>query len=574
MAEGFEVFRHPSHAAQALRTLPDRIVPELRPFFKDRASSLDTIYRTLAVTDYTWAARFPEPPCGPRSRRRALLAGKDGLFTDPKTGELSSWLARLLGPAAYGRGAEEALDRASSKRSLAERDYELLRLKVRKISDALESEKAVCSARSRLYCARAQAYVELASAHRTAPGAPIQAARGIGDSHARDHARAAASIVLLARVEGPDRYRALGAGVIIATKKGSRVLTDARLLPESAEDKLSLRAFARPQDGKTLGAAIEFIVEKNDPASGVMVGRLLGGEPIPALKLAGAEPLLNDLVRAIGHMSGTGAWTVSQGLVTAAGKGTFATDALLGAEMLGSPLLNDQGEVAGLAVLRDGTRMPSAVDSSLLRELLADDGQVPASSDIEFIEGHNRGSASILSAAMPTVGAGLTAPGVKPMEASQYIYTQTQWGTVRGKCMANCGNGTPSRGSSPSRSNYNSGGEELGKALGEALAPVVEALIFKGVPALFRGIGSLFSKSKSAPAAPPRRTPAREPVKAPEKPKEPARLTGLSLEAAPRTAAPGEKVTLTARVSLSDPEASKANIAVGFSASPATLARF
>lgn len=389
MAEGFETFRHPSHATQALKTLPDKIVPELRPFFKDRDSSLDAVYRTLAVTDYTWAARFPEPPCDPRARRRAILSSKDGLFTDPKTGELSAWLTRLLGPAAYGRSAEDALDTVSSKVAPSGRDYELLRLKIRKISEALESDKAVGAARSKLYCARAQAYEDLASAHRSVADGPIQAALSQDGKESPGPDKQAASVVLMAILEGPDQYRSLGAGVLVDTSKGPRIVTDARLIPERGVDKPSLRAFARPEDGKTLGAPLLFFVERIDQASGVMVGRLEGGEHIPALKLAGTEPVLNDLVRAIGHMSGTGAWTVSQGLVTAAGKGTFATDALLGPDMLGSPLLNDQGEVAGLAVLPNGTGAPAAVTAALLRELLDGGSQVSASSDIEFIESQN-----------------------------------------------------------------------------------------------------------------------------------------------------------------------------------------
>ena len=36
MAEGLEAFRHPSHTQHALQDLPDHIVPELRPFFKNR----------------------------------------------------------------------------------------------------------------------------------------------------------------------------------------------------------------------------------------------------------------------------------------------------------------------------------------------------------------------------------------------------------------------------------------------------------------------------------------------------------------------------------------------------------
>lgn len=581
MAEGFETFRHPSHSSQAIATLPETIIPELKPYFKDRDSSLDTIYRSLAVTDYTWAARFPEPPCDPQSRRRKLLSAKDGLFTDPKTGALSPWLERLLGPAAAGRTAEEALDTVSGHQTPSARDYELLRLRARKISEALQSEKAVGGMRSKLYCARAQAFEDLAAAHQTSAAGPIQAGRGQDRKDSADSSGQAASVVLMARVEGPEQYRSLGAGIIVDTSHGPRILTDSRLLPDLGEDKPSLRVFARPADGKTLGPALAFAMEKIDRPSGVMVGRLEGGERIPALKLAGAEPAKDDLVRAIGHMGGAGAWTVSQGLVTNAGKGTFSTDALLGPDMLGGALLNDQGEVVGLAVLPNAAGAPAAVGSSRLREILEGPSQTAASAVIEFIESQNRGSASILTTAMPTIGAGLTAPGAKPIEASEYIYSQTQWGTVRGKCMANCGGGSSSSGYS---SGYDSSGAaDLGQALGKAMAPLVEALIFKGIPALFRGIGSLFSNSKSAPSSPPARSaatwvpvpaPVPAPVKIPEKPKEPLTLTDLTLEVSPASAAPGEKVTLTARVSLNDPAASKANIIVGFKANPVTVVDF
>ncbi|MEQ1917738.1 MAG: hypothetical protein ABL955_00950 [Elusimicrobiota bacterium] len=48
----------------------------------------------------------------------------------------------------------------------------------------------------------------------------------------------------------------------------------------------------------------------------------------------------------------------------------------------------------------------------------------------------------------------------------------------------------------------------------------------------------------------------------------------MTLEVTPKSASPGESVTLTASATLSDPQASKANISVAFKASPATLVRF
>lgn len=555
MAEGLETFRHPGRSAEAMKDLPEIIVLELRPFFKDRDSSLDVLYRTLAVTDYTWAARFPEPPCDARERRRLLLSAKDGLFLNPRTGEPSTWLVRLLGPSAFSGGAEAALDKASSHQTLSERDYELLRLKARKIAEALDSDNAVGAARSKLYCARAQVYEDMASAHRITIDGPIQAARGVERTAAAIGYRESFAVVLMASVEGPDEYRALGAGVVVETPKGSRVITGARMLAEHGRE--SLRAFARPADGKTLGSPMTFVIEQVDPASEVAVGRLDGGDNIPAFVIAKTEPVQDDLVRAIGHMNGTGAWTVTQGLVTFKGQSVFATDALLGPDMIGSAVLNEHGELAGLAVLSSGSSAPAAVSAPRLRALLDGAGKDDPTPNIELTESHNRGSASVLSAALPVFGAGLTAPGAKPLEASEYVYSDTQWGTVRGKCVANCGGGS---GSSSGASSYDSGGAELGQALGKAMAKVVEALIFRGIPALFRKIGSA-ARSSERPAAPRRETIVQAPPPKIEKPKPQLTVTVTQQKNSVR---PGETATFVAKVTGNLPELKVAGLKIKF----------
>ncbi|MDD5630339.1 MAG: hypothetical protein PHU21_14840, partial [Elusimicrobia bacterium] len=51
IAESFEAFRAPIHAERSREAAAERIAPELRPFFKDRDTILDTVYRTLAVAD-------------------------------------------------------------------------------------------------------------------------------------------------------------------------------------------------------------------------------------------------------------------------------------------------------------------------------------------------------------------------------------------------------------------------------------------------------------------------------------------------------------------------------------------
>lgn len=562
MAGGFEAFRHPSHAQRALADLPDYVVPELRPFFKDRDSTLDTVYRTLAVIDYTLAIRFPEPDCAPQARRKALLVSKDGLFADSK-GDLSPWLSRLLGPSAEGRAAEEALDRASSEQTASAKDYELLRVKIAKITEALDSDKAVGNKRANLYCMRGAAYETLASAHRAAQAGTIQAARGTGTAN-RDEI---ASVLLMAVSESSGNFRAVGAGVMVETSLGPRVLTDVSLISGELQEKDSLRGFTRAKDG-SLEKSRVFVVEHADQASRILVGRLEEGEGIPALKIAASPPASRDLVRAIGHTTASGAWTISQGLVTATGEGTFASDAILGPEMLGSPVLNDAGEITGLVVLSPKDGSPSAVTPKYLRT--ATDERVALaqdSNDLQFIENRQTGSGSLLTAAAPLSGGA----------NSTYIYSKTPYGTVRGRCM-NC---TDEQGSGAASSQRSAGDN-----VDEVLSPLLKMLIFKGIPAIFRKIGGLFvtapraaaddlSKIKSTSKAP-SRNPATVVKKAPApvKQKEPLKLTGLVLEAAPDRGSPGETVTLTARLALNDPDASRKDIVVTFHAKPETLVRF
>ncbi len=85
----------------------------------------------------------------------------------------------------------------------------------------------------------------------------------------------AASILLIAIEQGPKRFRAVGAGVLVETPQGPRVLSDARLMPAEGE-KHSLRAFARRKDG-TLDSPRALLGERIDSAAGVMVGRLKDG---------------------------------------------------------------------------------------------------------------------------------------------------------------------------------------------------------------------------------------------------------------------------------------------------------
>ncbi|MBI2789761.1 MAG: trypsin-like peptidase domain-containing protein [Elusimicrobia bacterium] len=477
LSDGFEGFRDEAQVKETLARLEPRMSPELKPFFKDRASSLDAIYRTLAVADYTWAQRFPEPPCEPLAARRTLLSSRDGLFQREK-GEASPWLVSLLGPQAEGKSAEQALDQASSQARLTGAGYERLRARVRKLTMALASDKAVGSSRSKLYCARAAAFADLAAAQRVKEAALVSAARVV--------ARKPEESVFV--VVWRDRR---AAAVLLRTKSGPMLVTDAAVVAETDHPGL----FAYSADSKPIELTASVV--RRHSALGVAVLAYAEDVPRPALALSATVPAKDDLVAAVGHTSVSGLWTRTSGLVTKAGEAGFQTDAAVSPEMSGGPVLDEAGEVAGLLVLRPADteegRWPVAVPAPVLSRWLDDPSSafaaVPATEVIE-----DAGTSAILTRAGPSSSvlteAGLGAwniPNLPPPPP-----------TPRGVCVQNCG-GPSSSGSSYSGGYSNNGSAELGQALGELGA----VLILKGIPALFRGIGKLFKgNGVSTPKAP------------------------------------------------------------------------
>jgi hypothetical protein len=410
-AVGLEVMRAPSHA-EALKTLAERDAdPQLRKFFKDRDATLDTIYRTLALVDYTWALRFPEPPCSPADKRKALLESRDGLFADPDVGSPSPWLAGLLGSVPFGRSSEEALDMASAESKLTARAYEQARVRVSAIGDELTS--AAGAERSKLYCERAGLYEELAKAHRSE--------RVIEAGLSAVGVDASRSVLLLAARDGKN-YRALGAGFLVKTAGGPRVLTDASL----TRGQDALFAFTKPVEGQDLGQPLVLTVVRAAPDSGPALARMEGKTDAPALDLSKTAPVLGDLVRGIGHVDAAGAWTTTQGLVTQASAGTFRTDALVSEDQLGGPILNERDEVAGL-VVRSGD-WAAMIDSGRLAEFVTN-GSYETDAAVPMNAVRNTGSAAILTAVRPLELRTLTTPGGGSIEAGSIGTTAAgAWG--------------------------------------------------------------------------------------------------------------------------------------------------
>lgn len=448
VAEGLEGFASEEDAHSSLKRLKNSVEVSAQGQFKDRNSALDAVYRALAIVDYTWAKRLPDAPCSANDARARLLTSD----------ALSSWIASLLGPNTATGSAASALDDASAKTASSVRDYALLRAKIHRMSETLAIDKASGAARASLYCKRAQAYEALSAGIRTA--GPIMASRSSGRDD-RD------GVFVLARKTAAG-IEVLGA----ATAVEGSVVTDSRLTVD--EGLVILR---RGQYGM-----IPARVERRDAG----LALLSVDVPVKGYELADNAPAKDDLIHAIAHLERTGAWTETSGLVTSVDANFFQTDAVADVGMVGGAALMVDGRLAGVFVLRRGRvrgqvlEWPVAVSAPALRAWLKG-GELTMSSVPAEIE--EAGTTSILTASRSLAES--LAPGGHTIEAG-YAFSE---GGINARCVANCDDAAPS-------SSYGSnGGAELGQALGKAMAPLVEALIFRGIPALFRGIGSLF-KSK------------------------------------------------------------------------------
>ncbi|MBI5247810.1 MAG: trypsin-like peptidase domain-containing protein [Elusimicrobia bacterium] len=529
LSEGLESFRDEAQVKVSLVRLEPRVAPAIRPYFRDRATSLRTIYRTLAVVDYTWAKRFPEPPCEPERARRRLLVSDDGLFCNAD-GTSAPWLVSLLGSGAAGKSAEAALDKASAKKKLDEAAYALRRAQIRRLTLALASDKAVGAARSKLYCARADAFEDLAESQ-----VPL------------------ASHVLASRASGPAPEAAVyfvdgarrAAATLLRVNGEFVLLTDARAV--EGIDRAKLRSRSEEQTAAVL---------RRDATLGLAILSFSGEKKTPALVLSKNNPSKNDLVSAIGHDDVAGHWTKTSGLVTKAGAVSFQTDAAISAGFTGGPVLDGAGEVAGVLVSRaadvEEKRWPVAVPAQTLARWL--DGPIELSVSEETIE--NAGTAAILTKAGPS---GLTETGLGAWNIGSLPPPP---GEPRSVCVSRCGGGSSYSGSS----SYSSGGEELGQALGQLGAQ----LILKGLPALFQGIGKLFSKKPKASAVDQlvdnrRRSP---PTETPKPPPDPLKPSSLSLSVSRTSLAQGEEVEAVATVGFTGKDGGRSGHSVSFTVVP------
>ncbi len=552
LSEGFEAFRDEAQVKESLARLEPRMSPELKPFFKDRDSSLDAVYRTLAVADYTWAKRFADPPCAPAEARRKLLDGRDGLFRTAD-GLASPWLEALLGPRAAGKSAEQALDQASSHAKMSGSDYARRRALVRRLTLALAGAEG--TARAELYCSRAAIFEELAADHRSAEGGAILASRAV--------ARTAPEASVFAVVSGSRR----AAATFIDTKAGPVLLTDASV----ARDGDRPRLFAFTPGAKP--AELATSVTRRDEGLGLAVLSYAGDAP--RLALADKAAAKDDFVTALGHAEVSGPWTKTSGLVTAANDSAFQTDAVVSVDFTGGPVLNEDGEVAGILTLRPARNeegsWPMAVPASAISRWL--DGEpVPASPEAAAVL--NDGTAAVLSRARPGT---LTQASLPDWEIGGLPPPPPEPHSV---CVKYCdepsapSRSAPSR-AAPSSSRASDGSAELGQALGNLGA----VFILEGIPALFRGIASLFQSKPRPQAQPPQisqYTPpaAREAARGEERPKDPEKAACTLKPAGMPKKIGGETVELKVRLECAGVEEAELagrtiSFSLGWSGKPA-----
>ncbi|HEX4047416.1 MAG TPA: colicin E5-related ribonuclease [Elusimicrobiota bacterium] len=355
---------------------------------------------------------------------------------------------------------------------------------------------------------------------------------------------------LLAAPNGND-YDMLGAGFLVQTKDGVKLVTDASVV----RDRNKIYAFAHPASDGVLGRPIPVVIERASSGIGPAIGSL--STDAPALTLAQAAPATDDLVRSIGPLRIAGPWTTTQGLVTQVGDATFQSDAVLSAEMAGSPVINDRGEVAGLMVRRGED--VAALRPEKIREFL--DGGSEEISGAGFIASRNSGSASLLSTARPVDEYTWTAPGASAIETGLPGDTGgVNWdGYIGAGGYGATGYAGPPSGYS---SGYSPGYSSDGAAdLGTALGNLAAKLAILGLQKLFGGIYALFHQQ---PGTAQRSRVIVTKVAPPPPPPEP-KITGLVLSAEPADALPGESVMLVGQLRFQGDYKNKANIGVSLS---------
>jgi hypothetical protein len=317
IALAYEAFHDPSNLDAEGKLLVDYTSPRgLIPNPADRAQSLDRVYRALALIDDTRALRYPEGEACARVHRRALLRSSDGLFADPKTGELSPWLRAELKRSKAGDAPAGLI--AASAREWTALGYLKSLAEARALSLQLGDGKILGSSRAAAFCRRAKIYEELAAA---------QTALKWNDPDLAAQTKAVVEVRW-----GKEK----GTGTVILLDGKPVALVSSRFT-ENAYETPDLFT----KSGKRLSASYL----RRGPAFSLLA--VSSSPDFESLTLPENPEKGEYVAYAVGHPIQGGPWSVTRGLARPEGA-LIRTDAAIDGAQAGGPLFDAQGRLTGI----------------------------------------------------------------------------------------------------------------------------------------------------------------------------------------------------------------------------------
>lgn len=317
IALAYESFRDAADHDADSRRLIDYMSPQgLIPAPADRAQTLDRVYRALALLDDTQALRYPEGESCARAHRLSLLRSSDGLFADPKTGELAPWLRAELKRAKANEAPGGLI--AASAREWTTLGYLKTLAEARALSLQLGDRSILGAPRAAAFCRRAKVYEELAGA---------QAALRQDDPNLSEQMKSVVEVVA-----GNER----GAGTVLLVEGKAVVLVSGRFTENPYEAPVLLTRAGKHLSAGYLrrGPVFSLLSIQTSP------------DVVPLVFPEGVEQG-GRVAYAVGHPIQGGPWSVTRGLAMPAGE-VMITDAVLDGTQAGGPLFDGQGRLTGV----------------------------------------------------------------------------------------------------------------------------------------------------------------------------------------------------------------------------------
>jgi hypothetical protein len=381
IASSYEAIRDPAHLDSHVKRLVQYAAPQgliLDP--ANRAQTLDHVYRALALIDDTQALRYREGEECARAHRLALLRSPDGLFSNPKTGELSPWLKAELKRSKANEAPVGLI--AASAREWTALGYLQTLAEVRSLSLRLADGEFLGPPRAASFCRRAKLYGDLASA---------QGSLKWDDPDLLAQAQSVVEVRL-------GKEKGTGTALLLA---GKPVVLVSGRFTENAYEPPDLYA----KSGQRLPASYV----RRGPALSI-----LSIQPSPDVVslIVPEEAEQGDLVAyAVGNPVQGGPWSVTRGLARPDG-GLIRTDAAIDGAQAGGPLFDARGRLAGI-IAGEGAAYGLASISGWLVDANADLPELSAARELG-------------------TGALLTASSANPQEQSGLIESAMVCKDVRG----------------------------------------------------------------------------------------------------------------------------------------------